>query len=297
MKVLVPKLSGFCPGVKAAENRIFNEIIDHPEVRHSVLGMMINNSKYISYLDENGVSTADKPESLQSGDTVFIRTHGIDRSLQNKLEMDFRLIDLTCRNVKKVQMIIEKHSKLGAAVFITGKKSHPEVLGLQSYGQFTKIFETEDEIRDFISNPELNGREFNPRDYSELFITSQTTASRRLFTSAIELMKKKWPDAVIDSFDSICPVTEKKEKEALRLQKEAEISFVIGDPLSSNAGKLFTILKNADERTWFIQDVDELKGLELDLGSIGTALVVSSASTPRFVEDKVVNFLENLRNS
>ena len=297
MKVLVPKLSGFCPGVKAAENRIFNEIIDHPEVRHSVLGMMINNSKYISYLDENGVSTADKPESLQSGDTVFIRTHGIDRSLQNKLEMDFRLIDLTCRNVKKVQMIIEKHSKLGAAVFITGKKSHPEVLGLQSYGQFTKIFETEDEIRDFISNPELNGREFNPRDYSELFITSQTTASRRLFTSAIELMKKKWPDAVIDSFDSICPVTEKKEKEALRLQKEAEISFVIGDPLSSNAGKLFTILKNADERTWFIQDVEELKGLELDLGSIGTALVVSSASTPRFVEDKVVNFLENLRNS
>ena len=151
----MPKLSGFCPGVKAAENRIFNEIKDHPEVRHSVLGMMINNSKYISYLDKNGVSTADKPESLQSGDTVFIRTHGIDRSLQNKLEMDFRLIDLTCRNVKKVQMIIEKHSELGAAVFITGKKSHPEVLGLQSYSQHTKIFETEDEISDFISNPEL----------------------------------------------------------------------------------------------------------------------------------------------
>ena len=75
-----------------------------------------------------------------------------------------------------------------------------------------------------------NGREFNPRDYSELFITSQTTASSSLFTSAIELMKKKWPDVVINSFDSICPVTEKKEKEALRLQKEAEISFVIGRP-------------------------------------------------------------------
>ena len=294
MKVLIPKLSGFCPGVKAAERSIFDEIEEHPDDSHSVLGMMINNSKYISYLGGHGVSTIDNTDSLEKGSTVFIRTHGIDRDLQNRLKKDYRLIDLTCRNVKRVQMIIREHSDKGAFVFITGKKSHPEVLGLQSYGRHTLIFETEADIKNFISQPMINGDAFNPSDFSEIFVTSQTTGSRKLFTSAIASIRDKWPEASIDSFDSICPVTEKKENEALLLQQKADISFVIGDPLSSNAGKLYTILRKADTRTWFIQDVNELKTLGIDFNSIRTALVVSSASTPMFVETGVVDYLKNI---
>ena len=65
-------------------------------------------------------------------------------------------------------------------IFITGKKSHPEVIGLQSYGKNTLIFETSDELDTFLKNPIINGLDFNPDNYSGLFITSQTTGSRKI---------------------------------------------------------------------------------------------------------------------
>ncbi|HAK45045.1 MAG TPA: hypothetical protein DCO79_03885 [Spirochaeta sp.] len=293
MNVLIPGLSGFCPGVKNAENRIFDALNSDPTDSYTVLGMMINNRKYIEYLKEKNIETVDELSSIKKGTTVVIRTHGIDRKLQSSLSDDFNLIDLTCRNVKRVQEIIKDHSERGAMVFITGKKSHPEVIGLQSYGMNTLILENIEELDEFIFNPELGGRRFNPGDYSEIFVTSQTTGGRKLFESAIEKISRKWPDAVIESFDSICPVTEKKEVEALSLQSDADISFVIGDPLSSNANKLFKRLKDSDSHTLFIQDVSELKDLNIDFSKVKTSLVVSSASTPQFVESEVIEYLRS----
>lgn len=294
MIVKIPKLSGFCPGVKNAENRIFDELESNPAEDHSVLGMMINNRKYIEYLYKNKIKTIDKIENISRGATVFIRTHGIDKNLQNRLSDKFKLIDLTCRNVKRVQMIIQEKAKKGAVIFITGKKSHPEVIGLMSYGENSIVFENQEDLEAFLNEPMLNGASFNSGGFTELFITSQTTGDRALFEETIESIKAKWPEAEINQFNSICPVTEKKETEALAIQKEVDISFVLGDPVSSNASRLFKILKNADPNTWFIQDADELNNLKIDLNSFGSALVVSSASTPGFVEAEVVEFLKHI---
>lgn len=294
MKVLIPGLSGFCPGVKAAERRIFNELNTNPENHHSVMGMMINNRKYIEYLQENCIETIQGVDEIDRGSTLFIRTHGMDKTLQKSLSPDFNLIDLTCSNVKRVQKIIAERSEAGAIIFITGKKSHPEVIGLKSYGENTIVFENETDLSDFIETPVLNGRKFKQDDFSELFITSQTTGNRTFFENTLKKIQSRWPEANLNYFNSICPVTEKKESEALKLQKDADISFVIGDPLSSNASKLFKLLKTADKNTWFIQDIIELKELKLNLQEFCCALVVSSASTPEFVESKVVNYLENI---
>ena len=53
------------------------------------------------------------PEKLKQGSTVFIRTHGIDSRLQKDLSAEFNLVDLTCRNVKRVQMIIKEALRQG----------------------------------------------------------------------------------------------------------------------------------------------------------------------------------------
>ncbi len=294
MIVKLPKHSGFCPGVKAAEKRIFSELREHPDTDYAVLGHMINNRKYIDYLTAHDVITIENPENIDDESTVFIRTHGIDRDLQEELSKSHNLIDLTCRNVKRVQEIIDRYSNEGAMVFITGKRIHPEVIGLKSYSRKSFILESEDELDKFIRNPVIDGSIFNPDAFSGIFITSQTTGSRKLFDSVITKISRKWPEAGINIFNSICPVTSKKEHEALVLQEETDISFVIGDPMSSNASKLFSILKEADEATWFIQDAEELKKLNLDFSGCKSALVVSSASTPDFVEKEVIAFLESI---
>ncbi len=291
MKVLVPRLTGFCPGVKAAEKRIFSEIKNSPQKKLSVIGMMINNRKYIEYLKENNIQTIESADNIPDDSTLFIRTHGIDRETQSRLLQNHNLIDLTCRNVKRVQKTIKIHSEKGQTIIITGKKSHPEVTGLKSYGSEVFVIETPEELENFLSNLKIDGTAFNPASVSGIFITSQTTGSRTLFESAIEKIRSRWPELTVESFNSICPVTEKKENEALEIQQEVDISFVIGDPLSSNAKKLYRRLSESGRKTFFIQDVHELKELDIDFSGLESALVVSSASTPDFVEKEVVKYL------
>ena len=291
MIVRTPRLTGFCPGVKAAEKRIFSEIKKSPQNKHAVLGMMINNRKYIEYLKENNIPTIESEENIPGDTTLFIRTHGIDKESQSRLSKDHNLIDLTCRNVKRVQETIKIHSDKGQTVIITGKKSHPEVIGLKSYGSNVFVIETEKELEEFLSSLQIDGTEFRPESASGIFITSQTTGSRRLFESAIEKISRRWPKLNVENFNSICPVTEKKENEALEIQREADISFVIGDPMSSNAKKLFRRLSETGGNTFFVQDVRELKQLDIDFSGLKCALVVSSASTPDFVEKEVVEYL------
>lgn len=294
MNVLVPRLSGFCPGVKNAEKQILTQIKQEPNYHYSVLGMMINNKNYIKYLESINVYTINYLKEAKPNTIIFIRTHGIDRFFQKEIESNFETIDLTCRNVKRVQEIIKKHSDNNAMIFITGKINHPETIGLKSYAKDAIIFETIKDVELFLKNPTINGNVFNPHKYLEIFITSQTTGDKNIFSFCKNKIKEKWPQVTINSFNSICPITEKKEKEALLLQKQANISIVIGDTLSSNANKLFNILKNGDDNTFFVQDKKELEKLKIDFSNNKTALVVSSASTPSFIENDIVSLLKSI---
>ena len=295
MLVRVPKLSGFCPGVRIAERRVFSELETRKEDSGLyILGMMINNRNYIKHLTENGVKTVDSVDSIIPGSSLFIRTHGIKKELETVYDKDFRLIDLTCKNVKKVQLTIEEKAGENAFIIISGKKTHPEVIGLKSYGNDTLVIENEEDLNFFITEKTVEGQAFKPDNYSCIFITSQTTGSRVFFMHLLNKIKETWPEIEINYYDSICPVTERKEIEASELQKDVQISFVIGDRLSSNATKLFTRLYNSDTNTYFIEDLIELKKLKINLSSFDSALVVSSASTPSFVEKEVVEYLESL---
>ena len=285
MNVLVPALSGFCPGVKAAEKKIFAEKKQMDDKPIFIPGMMINNRSYISHLEAKGVITVETTDDIPQGAAAAVRTHGLNRHIERTLAETCSLLDLTCVNVKKVQNRISKASEDGAFTVISGKRSHPEVLGLESYADNSVVIESEDDLDIFISGKLKPAR---------IFITSQTTCSRKLFELTVSRIRTAFKDADISVFDSICPVTEKKEAEALELQKKADISFVVGDRLSSNANKLFNILKSADERVFFIKDLDDLLGLKLDYRGVENAMIVSSASTPEFIEKEIVEYLESV---
>ncbi len=294
MTVLIPKLSGFCPGVKNAEKNILKTKDELESQDLCVLGMMINNRSHVEFLNTKGIKTMDKPEDIPDKAVIAVRTHGIDRTLEKELSETHHLIDLTCINVKKVQKKIAEASAGGSSVIITGKKTHPEVLGLQSYAENFTVIETSEDLEAFIKNPEFSRSRSVDIHPESFFITSQTTGSRVLFDSTCSAVKEHWPETNVTVFDSICPVTRKKEEEALELQKQADISFVIGDKLSSNASKLFHLLYEADEHTYFIQNLEDLKSRNINLTDINKALIVSSASTPDFIEYEIKEYLEGI---
>ncbi|MBN1696219.1 MAG: 4-hydroxy-3-methylbut-2-enyl diphosphate reductase [Spirochaetales bacterium] len=290
MRIVIPKLSGFCPGVKEAEKTVMDYRKRFPDTPIYVLGYMINNRKYIEYLKERNIITVDSPDSLCPGCIVAIRTHGIDRFVEEDLRNRFEVIDLTCSKVKKVQNAINAYSRDNYDIVINGKKPHPEMKGLISYARHAHIIENREDLNRFMRESDVRIKIFSSRN---ILIISQTTGDRTLFEEIVDNVKKRLDSQVnVQVIDSICPVTESKEREALLLQRTCDISFVLGDRLSSNANKLFSILKGAKEDVYFIEGIDDIEKQAIGLYEYENAMIVSSASTPAFVEQAVAGYLE-----
>jgi 4-hydroxy-3-methylbut-2-enyl diphosphate reductase len=294
MEVLLPRISGFCPGVMKAEKRIFTLKEAYPGQHIYVFGNMINNLNYIRFLGENGIITVNNIRGLKKGSIVAIRTHGIDRPSEKELRDKFEVVDLTCSNVKKVQMKIKDYAERGYYVIITGKKHHPEIIGLESYAIESSIIETEQDLEGFITG-DTPFQWRTAQGNFDVFIVSQTTGNRAFFEKIISEVSKRLKGVRnLEWFDSICPVTIRKEEEACKIQKNTDISFVIGDRLSSNATNLFNALSQQKEHVYFIEDVKDIDAVGIPAGKYIKALVVSSASTPSFIEKEVCDYLKEL---
>ena len=291
MKVLVPQHSGFCPGVAYAQNALFRVKKRHtlPEPLY-VFGKLIHNRDYIDYLASEGIATLDAsklPDSLPNGSTIFIRTHGIARNIEQKLRSRFNIVDLTCRKVKDLQKLIEDYSNRGYFIAISGKPGHPEVQGLVSYALHSAVFETP-----FITEAFSEAA----RDFGNILIVSQTTAPLANFSALVEEIQKKWGnEKKIEPVNTICNITSKREQKTLEMISEADIVFVIGDRQSSNANKLFEAISKAHSCVYFIENKSELVSLPIELREYQCAVVVSSSSTPAYIETEIVNTLESIQ--
>ncbi|MCX7786960.1 MAG: 4-hydroxy-3-methylbut-2-enyl diphosphate reductase [Spirochaetes bacterium] len=288
MQVIVAKYSGFCPGVMQAEDAIL-ATKEKTKEKIYVYGYLIHNQIYIDYLSSLGIETAEDLESVKPGSLLVVRTHGIDRTLEQTLRERYSLLDLTCPKVKRVQKIIQSFAQKGYFIVITGKREHPEVKGLVSYAnRFTVIekeFQIPIEIEQLATEPNLS-----------ILIISQTTGDRSLFESTIKAFQEagsvyRW---TIEIHDSICSITALREREALRNLEKVDVTFVVGDKLSSNATKLFNTLRAYTPHVYFISTLKDLNALGLDYSSWRTVQVVSSSSTPAFVEKEIVTYLESL---
>src|SRR4030065_331884 len=113
MQVIVRAHSGFCPGVKNAESRVFVTKRQRPDEPLFVNGFLINNKNFIAYLEQNGVRTVETVEHIPAGSVVFVRTHGLNRQEEAALKKNYEVVDLTCVHVKKVQDEIARHSRDG----------------------------------------------------------------------------------------------------------------------------------------------------------------------------------------
>lgn len=288
MQVIVAKYSGFCPGVMQAEQTILSNK-DKTNAKICVLGYLIHNQTYIDYLSSQGIKTVEELESIEPGSLLVVRTHGIDRNLEAKLREQYTIMDLTCPKVKKVQRIIQSYAQKGYFIVITGKKEHPEVKGLVSYATKFAVIEKEAQIAQVV---EQLGTESN----LSILVISQTTGDRPLFESTLKAFQKAASEKgwTVEVHDSICSITALREREAVKNLDRVDVTFVVGDKLSSNATKLYNTLRSRTSQVYFIGTLEDLKSLGLDFSKWNTVQVVSSSSTPAFVEKEIVSYLESL---
>ncbi len=290
--VIIGKDSGFCFGVKRAADAVEKCISEaEPGEKIYTLGKLIHNDVFNARLSSRGVSVVSEDDieriaqnsRKESRATLVLRAHGVTAECERKItELSkrypyFRFVDCTCPFVKKIHRIAEEHSGDDKMLVLLGHKGHPESEGILSRFDGEKyIFATADELDDAAKKGIL-------RNCSKKMVisTAQTTQKLKEWKNSKKILKYLCTNPIF--FDTICNVTESRQKEAEILSKECDSMIVIGGKESANTAKLYQICKENCNDTVWIESADEL-GVRPTSRKTG---IVAGASTPPDIIEEV----------
>ena len=283
MRVSIDRFSGFCWGVVRTIDIAEQELAESKDLYS--LGDIIHNPMEIQRLQEKGLKTINVGDlETATGRRVLIRAHGEPPSTYKRAEeLGITIIDATCPVVTKVQERIRKFYLDGYQVVIFGKKEHAEVIGLvgQTNGEAI-VIKTPDEIE----KVQLDRK-------TVLF--SQTTMDKPTFYAIKEELQKRIKELVVGSIedeaiefhakDTICGQVSGRDKKIREFAEAHDIVIFVAGRNSSNGKVLYGIAKQANPRTYFVEDVPELQAVWFE--NVDTVGVTGATSTPQWLMEKV----------
>lgn len=289
MKLTVSKYAGFCPGVRRADNIVRSLITEHADARIFTLGHLIHNRLYNEDLASHGVMSIDadnvEHEYLKSEKPMYviIRTHGITRDVNNALLAleekydELHIVDATCGFVKKIHHIAAEVTSDDTYFLLYCDPNHPEALGIMSYANGEKLaFDDPSSIDTELVRSKVP------------VLCSQTTQNLIEFKKIKNFLENLCTNAKI--FDTICGVTENRQKEAIELAKASDVMIVIGGKESSNTRKLYDLCSLECRSTYLIESAADLTTDFPD--SAQCAGITAGASTPDGIITEVCKHME-----
>ena len=281
MEVKLAEHAGFCFGVNRAVDLVYKQIENNENIPIYTYGPIIHNEEVVSELERKGVKALNENEidGVLNG-IMIIRSHGVSRQVQKKLEeAGFQIVDATCPFVKKIHRIVDKASSENKPVIIVGSGDHPEVQGIIGWCNNKPC--VINSIEDIDNIP------YKKDD--EICLVCQTTFNSKKFQEIVDNIKKK--GYYINVVNTICNATEERQQSARELARVADCMIVIGGTHSSNSRKLYEICKMECDNTHFIQTLDDL---HLDLPkSVSLVGITAGASTPNNIIEEVQNYVRN----
>jgi 4-hydroxy-3-methylbut-2-enyl diphosphate reductase len=276
MKVLIAEKCGFCHGVRNAIS-VAEKTLKRGKEENPVysLGPIIHNKDEVERLAKVGLKTVDGVEQIQSG-TVLIRSHGAaPEQIARLTKKGLDIVDATCILVKRVQHIAEELEKDGYEVVIIGDKDHPEVQAVMGCVRNVVVIADENDLCKL------------PRG-TRLGIVCQTTQSPEHFGRVLGAIGQ-CDFSELKVINTLCKEAIKRQESAVHLCRQVDIMFVLGGLESANTCRLAELCKKYNNRTFHLQNWNELDKNIL-LGK-NTAGVTAGASTPDWI---IAEFVKNL---
>jgi 4-hydroxy-3-methylbut-2-enyl diphosphate reductase len=275
-EIKIAKTSGFCMGVKRAM-QLALETAKNSNSKVYTCGPLIHNPQAINFLKEQGVETSLDWHEINEG-TVIIRAHGMPIEEISEIELKgLKTVDATCPHVKTSQKHIKKYSDLGYFIYIIGDHDHPEILSLQSFAEKFQVIGSLEAAK-AVSHKE------------KIMVISQTTFNAEEYKKISEVLKSKSDDAII--CNSICQATSLRQNEIKELASQVDAVVIVGGKSSANTKRLAQIASEICSNTKHVETEEELN--PEDFKDCKTIAVSAGASTPDFITNKVINFLEKL---
>ncbi|MBC2575687.1 4-hydroxy-3-methylbut-2-enyl diphosphate reductase [Peptostreptococcus canis] len=280
-KVIIADNAGFCFGVKRAMNMAWEELISNEDKKVYALGPLIHNKQAVSKYEEKGLITVDSMEQIEEGNLeMIIRSHGVAKKIYDEAEIrKIDIIDTTCPFVKKIHQIVNKSYNEGKQVLVLGDKDHPEIIGINGWCMDKAIIaKTLEDVKKIDLNSD-----------KKYIVVAQTTMNEKEFEKIIDYINSI--DLNIEIENTICSATRVRQQSARDLSEKVDVMVVIGGKHSSNTQKLVKICKEVVD-TLAIETSEELKNI--DFNNYETIGVTAGASTPDWIIQDTISYLENL---
>ena len=284
MSVTVAQSAGFCFGVSRAVELV--EQAAQAGKRVVTLGPIIHNRHVVEKFSSMGIRVIETPEEAAPGETVIIRSHGVARDICRRLEArGVEVIDATCPFVKRIHGIVSRAEEEGRLPVIIGTPTHPEVEGIAGWCGDCRVFRDAEELEKWVRECEI------PRDLA-ICMVSQTTSTESLWKLCGEFAKKQFTNLKI--FDTICKATEYRQSEAAQLSQKSQAMVVVGDPKSSNTGRLAMICREHCDRVFQVDCAADLNPAAFrGVTDVG---ITAGASTPAWIIKEVNKTMSEITN-
>ena len=284
MSVTVAKSAGFCFGVSRAVELVEQTAAAGKQV--VTLGPIIHNRHVVDKFRAMGVRVIDTPEEAQPGMSVIIRSHGVSRDVMERLEKQGEeIIDATCPFVKRIHSLVSRAEEEGRLPVIIGTPTHPEVEGIAGWCSRCQVFEDVEGLKNWASQ---RGNDEN----SSICMVSQTTSTESLWKLCVDFAKKEFTNPKI--FDTICRATEYRQSEAAELSQSCQAMVVVGDPKSSNTGRLAMICREHCHKVFLVDNAAQLR--PEDFVGVTDVGITAGASTPAWIIKEVNKTMSEITN-
>ncbi len=295
MEVTIDKSAGFCWGVVRAIDFAEKELSETQKVYS--LGDVIHNAVEVKRLNNLGLETisVNDIDSLEKGSKILIRAHGEPPSTYARaLKAGVEIIDATCPVVTKVQERIRKFVDRNFQIVIFGKKDHAEVIGLRGVTGDTAIVVLS--VEEALQKVDIN---------RPTVLFSQTTVDKETFYAIADALKKRIETVEIGSIedtavefhakDTICGQVSGREKKLREFARMNDIIIFSAGRKSSNGKVLYSIAKQENERTYFIETADELDWKWFN--GVNKVGITGATSTPHWVMAELKKTIEEKFNN
>ena len=292
LDVRIARFSGFCPGVRSALKMAEKILAEENDGGKFTVGPIIHNPIVVERLEEEGLQVI--PEDPREWDeidlegcTVIIRSHGLGpKAMQELKRRGAHIIDATCPIVTKALRSAKSLVNDGYKLVIVGSSTHPEVAAIVEHleGEAVVVSDPEEALVWLKREDEMPER---------VGVTAQTTISQDSLQAVVEVLHKNVRNLKV--LNTLCKTTQRRQREASKLSRKADIMLVIGGKNSSNTNYLRLISEKEGVSAHHLETADEIdpswfKGVSL----VG---VIGGASTPEDIIDNVIERVKEISNT
>lgn len=284
MRVEIDEQSGFCFGVVRAINEAEGALKSGTVAS---LGDIVHNRVEVQRLESLGLHTISHEDiPTIAGKRMLIRAHGEPpKTYALAREYGIEVIDATCPVVsalqRKVKSAYERMNEVGGTVVILGKRGHAEVVGL--IGQVDEkavVVECEEDLEQV--------------DFTRpIYFLSQTTQSIDKFNRLAEVMRSRLAsEDMLCVDDTICRRVSSREEHLRDFARQHDIVIFVCGRKSSNGKVLYDICRQANERSYNIEEASELQKEWFEgIQSVG---ICGATSTPKWLMQEIAEAINNL---